>query len=40
VTIVPRRSQRPDRGDKAVAVLRSTGHRRMSTDALLQLTRG
>lgn len=39
VTIVPRRSGRPDRGDKAVAVLRGTGHRRMSTDELLRLTR-
>jgi hypothetical protein len=39
VVIVPRRSERPDRGDKAVAALRGTGHRRMSTDELLRLTR-
>jgi AbrB family looped-hinge helix DNA binding protein len=39
VTIVPRTSQRPDRGDKAVAVLRGTGRRTMSTDELLRLTR-
>lgn len=40
VTIVPRTSERPDRGNKAVAVLRGTGRRTMSTDELLQLTRG
>lgn len=39
VTIVPRTSERPDRGDKAVAVLRGTGRRTMSTDELLRLTR-
>jgi AbrB family looped-hinge helix DNA binding protein len=39
VTIVPRKSERPDRGDKAVAALRGTGRRTMSTDELLQLTR-
>lgn len=39
VTIVPRQSGQPDRGDKAVTVLRATGHRRMSTDELLRLTR-
>ncbi|WP_024443110.1 MULTISPECIES: AbrB/MazE/SpoVT family DNA-binding domain-containing protein [unclassified Mycobacterium] len=39
VTLAPRRSGRPDRGDNAVAVLRGTGHRRMSTDELLRLTR-
>jgi hypothetical protein len=40
VTIVPRTNQRSDRGDKVVAGLRGTGHRRMSTDELLRLTRG
>jgi AbrB family looped-hinge helix DNA binding protein len=40
VTIVPRTGDRPDRGDKAVAALRGTGRRTMSTDELLQLTRG
>ena len=39
VVIVPRASERPDRGDKAVAVLRGTGRGRMSTDELLLLTR-
>jgi AbrB family looped-hinge helix DNA binding protein len=39
VVIVPRRSKRPDRGDKAVTALRGTGRRTMSTDELLQLTR-
>lgn len=39
VMIVPRTSRRPDRGDKAVAVLRGTGRRTMSTDELLRLTR-
>jgi AbrB family looped-hinge helix DNA binding protein len=39
VTIVPRESGRPDRGDKVVAALRATGHRKMSTDDLLRLTR-
>ncbi len=40
VAIVPRTSPRPDRGDKAVAVLRGTGSRTMSTDELLRLIRG
>jgi bifunctional DNA-binding transcriptional regulator/antitoxin component of YhaV-PrlF toxin-antitoxin module len=39
VTIVARTSERPDRGDKAVAALRGTGRRTMSTDELLRLTR-
>jgi AbrB family looped-hinge helix DNA binding protein len=39
VTIVPRPSRRPDRGDRVVAALRGTGRRTMSTDELLKLTR-
>lgn len=39
VAIVPRTSERQDRGDKAVAALRRTGRRKMSTDELLRLTR-
>ena len=39
VVIVPRASERADRGDKAVAALRGTGRRTMSTDELLLLTR-
>lgn len=39
VAIQPRTSERPDRGDRAVAALRGTGRRTMSTDELLQLTR-
>lgn len=40
VTIVPAANSRPDRGDRALAVLRGTGNRRMTTDELLGLTRG
>jgi AbrB family looped-hinge helix DNA binding protein len=39
VTIVAQTNHRPDRGDKAVAALRGTGRRTMSTDDLLRLTR-
>lgn len=40
VAILPRKSERPDRGDKVVGTLRGTGRRTMSTDELLRLTRG
>lgn len=40
VAILPASSAGPDRGDRALAALRGTGHRRMTTDELLRLTRG
>lgn len=40
VTIVSMPSTRPDRADRAVALLRGTGRQAMTTDELLALTRG
>jgi AbrB family looped-hinge helix DNA binding protein len=40
VVIVPAPRRRPDRGDRAVARLRATGRRKLTTDELLALTRG
>ncbi|MFD4181178.1 AbrB/MazE/SpoVT family DNA-binding domain-containing protein [Rhodococcus sp. NPDC058514] len=39
ITILPADSVRPDRGDRALAALRGTGNRKLSTDELLRLTR-